>query len=253
MKSTFLSFLKFVGACLLLFTSSFFVGTKVFSAEPTLLHLDFQDGQGQTVKVSAATLVLVAGGYVDKLPLETSPRGLDLSLDASWLRANWPGGVSRLKNMDRAYVYLKAQGYASVVSNPIHWIGTETDGLGKNVVVSFPRSKIAAVSRGQKGSLTVNFRKPRDRFVKLSDGKGNPVVGAKVKTYVYWSKSDSGDLNGADFLSGGISDENGRVQVTDGDFTYAIQVISKGSPGSPAENVLIVKRFEDKEYPVTLP
>ncbi len=253
MKSNFLSILKFMGACLLLFAASFFVGTKVFSAEPTQIHLDFQDGQGQEVKVTTATLVLVSGSYVDKLPLEISPVGLDLPLDASWLRTHWPRGVSRLKNMDRAYVYLKAPGYASIVSNPIHWIGTETDGLGKNVVVSFPRSKIAAVSRGQKSSLMVNFRKPKERFVKLSDGKGNPLPGAKVKTYVYWSKSDNGDLNGADFLTEGISDGNGRVPIVDGDFTYAIQVISQGSPGNPAENVLIVKRFDDKEYPVTLP
>jgi hypothetical protein len=253
MKSTFLNFLKFAGACLFLFTGSFFVGTKVFSAEPTRLHLDFEDAQGQAVRVDKATLVLVAGGYVDKLPLEVSSKGLDLPLGAYWLQTNWPGGVSRLKNMDRAYVYLAARGYASVVSNPIHWMGSESGGLDKNVVVSFPRSKIAAVSKGQKGSLTVPFRKPKERFVKLSDGKGNPIVGARVKAYVYWSKSDDGDLNGADFLNEGISDATGRVPIMDGDFTYAIRVVSKGSPGMPAENVLIVKRFEDREYPVTVP
>lgn len=253
MKPMFLSFFKFAGICSLIFIAFFMLGTKVLSAEPTLLHLNFQDGEGQPVQVASATLVLVSGSYVDKLPLEISTNGLDLPLDASWLRANWPGGVSRLKNMDRAYLYLKASGYASVVSNPIHWIGTETGGLGKNVVISFPRSKITAVSIGQKGSLTVSFRKPNDRFVKLSDGKGNPMAGAKVKTYVYWSKSDNGDLNGADFLGEGISDATGRVPIVDGDFTYAIQVIHKASAGSPAENVMIVKRFEDKEYPVTVP
>ena len=253
MKRILLRFFKYAGACSFLLAVSFFAGAKVFSAEPTLLHLDFQDGEGRTVQVAKATLVLVAGGYVDKLPLEILPNGLDLPLDDSWLKGHWPGGVSRLKNMDRAYVYLKAPGYASLVSNPIHWMGSGTGGAGKNVVVSFPRSKIVSVNRWQKSSLTLGFRRPVERFVKLTDGKGNPSVGAKVKTYVYWSKLEDGELNGADLLGEGISDESGRVPVVDGDFTYAIQIKTKATPENKAENVLVVKRFEDKEYPVTVP
>jgi hypothetical protein len=251
MKSM-LSFLKFTGACLLIFALSFLAGTKVLLADPTVVHLDFQDGQGQQVQVIHATLVLVSGSYVDKLPLDVSADGVDLTLDASWLRKNWPGGTSRFKNMDRAYVYLKAQGYASVCSNPIHWMGTETDGLGKDVVISFPRSKTLALSKGQKSSLTVDFRKPVERFVKVSGVNGKPLAGVRVRSYVYWSKTDDGDLNGADLLGEGFSDETGRVPVIDGDFTYALKIQSKATPGNPAENVLIVKRFEDTEYPVTV-
>jgi hypothetical protein len=77
-------------------------------------------------------------------------------------------------------------------------------------------------------------------------------VGAKVKSYVFWSKTDEGELNGADFLGEGTSDKTGRVRVTDGDFTYALKIDRQASPGNPAENVLIIKRFEDKEYPVTI-
>ncbi len=253
MKPMFLSVLKYTGACLLLFAFSFMVGTKVLSAEPTLLHLDFQDEQGQPVSVTRATLVLVAGSYIDKLPLEVANHGLDLPLDASWLKANWPGGTSRFKNMDRAYVFLKAPGYASICSDPIHWIGTETDGLGKDVVISFPRGKTLAVSRGQAVSFPVNFRKSNDRFLKLSDGKGNPLAGIQVKSYIYWSKSDDGDLNGSDFLSEGTSDATGRVPVMDGDFIYAFQVTPKTADGTKAATVLIVRRFDSKEYPVTVP
>jgi len=89
--------------------------------------------------------------------------------------------------------------------------------------------------------------------VKLSAGKGKPLAGVSVKTYVYWSKTAQGDLNGADLLSEGTSDENGRVPVIDGDLTYAIQVAYKASAGKPAHTVLVLKHFEDKEYPVTLP
>jgi len=252
MKPMFLSFLKFAAVCSLLLTASFLAGTKALSAEPTLLHLDFQDGQGQKVEIAHATLVSVSGGYIDKLPLKLSTNGVDLILDGSWLRNHWPGGVSRLKNMDRAYVFLKAEGYAPVCSNPIHWMGTESDRFGKNVVISFPRSKTVAVSKGEKASLTVDFRKPVERFVKVSGGQGKPLAGVRVKSYVYWSKDDDGDLKGADFLGEGISDDSGRVPVIDGDFTYALKIISQATPGNPAENVLIVKRFEDKEYPVTV-
>ena len=252
MKSLFLSFLKFMGIGLFLLAVSFLAPTKGLSAEPTLLHLDFQDGEGQRVEVIHATLVLVAGAYVDKLPLEISDKGLDLTLDSSWLNEHWPGGKSRIKNMEQAYLYLKARGYASICSSPIHWMGTESDRMGKNVVISFPRGKTLAVSKGEKVSLTVNFRKPVDRFVKVSDGKGKVLSGVRVRSYIYWSKDEDGNLNSADLLGEGISDESGRVPVIDGDFTYALKITHKATPGHPAENVLIIKRFENKEYPVTV-
>ncbi len=75
----------------------------------------------------------------------------------------------------------------------------------------------------------------------------------KVKSYIYWSKSEDGKLNGADFLGEGISDDTGRVPLIDGDFTYAIQVTHKATSGHPADTVLVVKRFDDKEYPVAVP
>src|SRR5579862_4221674 len=114
MKTNFLNLLKFIGACSILSCVCFLAGTRALLAEPTLLHLDFRDGQGEKVTVTQATLVLVVGNYIDKLPLEISNGGLDLPLDASWLRANWPRARSRIKNMDMAYIYLKAPGYASV-------------------------------------------------------------------------------------------------------------------------------------------
>lgn len=48
MKSTFFSVFKFAAACSFLFVVYFTIGTKVLSAEPTLLHLDFQDSAGQS-------------------------------------------------------------------------------------------------------------------------------------------------------------------------------------------------------------
>jgi hypothetical protein len=255
MKRKYLSFLKLVGACLFVFALSFGAGTRVLLASPTFLHLDFQDGRGGTVALDHATLVLVTGNYVDKLPLALSAKGLDIPLDASWIRANWPGGQSRLKNMDRAYIYLKAAGYAPIVSEPIHWMGTESDGAEKNVVITFPRGKTMDISKGDAFSMVVNFRKPTDRFVRLSDGKGNPLAGVEVKSYVYWSRTDKGVLNGADLLGVGTSDADGKVPVIDGDFTYALQVTHKSYPGNPAGTVLIVKKFEEKGVvaPVAVP
>jgi hypothetical protein len=77
----------------------------------------------------------------------------------------------------------------------------------------------------------------------------------KVKSYVYWSRTDKGLLNGADLLGVGTSDENGKVPVVDGDFTYALQVTHKGYPGNPAGTVLIVKKFDEKEIeaPIAVP
>jgi hypothetical protein len=199
---------------------------------------------------------MVVGSYVEKLPLALSADGgLDIPLDASWLRDNWPKGTSQLKNVERVYVYLKAPGYATIVSDPIHWMGTESDGNEKNVVISFPRGKTLDISKGDKLSLVVNFRKPVERFVKLSDGNGNPLAGVQVKSYIYWSKTDKGSLNGADLLGVGNSDEKGKVPVVDGDFTYALRVTHKSYPGNPAGTVLVVRKFDEKELeaPVAVP
>lgn len=253
MRSICFSFLKFTGVCSLLFGIFFMAGTQAISAESTLLHLDFQDGQGSPVRVDRATLVMVVGNYVDRLPLEVTEGGVDLPLDASWLKAHWPGGKDRLKNMDRAYLFLKAPGYASICSNPINWMGTESGGLGKSVVISFPHSKIMVVMRGRKSSVTLNFREPAEKFLRLSNGKGKPLAGVKVKSYIYWSKSENGELNGADLLGEGTSDATGRVPLVDGDFTYAFQVARKDKNGDPAGNVLIVKRFEGNEHPLAVP
>ena len=108
------------------------------------------------------------------------------------------------------------------------------------------------ISKGQKLSSSLEFRKPSERFLKLSGSKGKPLVGVKVRSFVYWSKNDDGGLNGADFLEEGMTDETGRVPVADGDFTYAFQIEYKAVPGKKASTVLVVKRFEDKEYPATL-
>lgn len=252
MNDYFRRYFKYTVAFAVLLAASFLFGVKVLPAEPTLLHLDFQDQQGRKVEVMKATLVLVVGNYVDKLPLKFSGEGLDLPLDASWLRSHWPGGASRLKNVDRAYVFLTAPGYALVCSGPIQWLGTESSGLGKNVVISFPRGKTLVVSKGQKLSTTVEFRRPTERFLKVSGTQGKPLIGVHVRSYVFWSKSDNGDLNGADLLNEGSTDATGRVPVVDGDFTYAFQIDYKAAPGKKAGTVLVVKRFADKEYPAVL-
>ncbi len=256
MRTRFLGFLKFAGVCAFLFVVSFLAGTRILCADPTLLHLDFQDGQGGKVHVSHAKLVLVVDNYVDKkyLPIGADG-GVDIPLDASWLRANWPGGKNRIKNLERVYIFLKAPGYAAVCSDPIHWMGTESDGTEKNVVITFPRGKTAAISKGDKFSMTVSFRKPVDRSVKVSDGKGHPLPGVLVKSFVYWSKTDKGALNGADFLGVGTSDADGKVPVIDGDFTYALQVTRPEVDGKASGTILVVKKFEDKdqEAPVAVP
>jgi len=252
MKTYFWGFFKLTGAASLLFVLSFLLGAKFLLAEPTLLHLDFQDPQGAKIEGMKGTLVLVVGNYVDRLPLKITEDGLDLPMDASWLKAHWPGGKNRLKNMNRAYVFLKAPGYAWLCSNPIQWMGTDSGGLGKNVVVSFPRGKTLVVSQGQKLSTTLEFRKPTERFLKLSGSKGKPMSGVHVKSYVFWSKNDDGDLNGSDFLTEGLTDDTGRFPVVDGDFTYAFEIDTAAAPGKKAGTVLVVKRFEDKEYPAVL-
>ena len=252
MRPYFWGILKFVGFASIFFVLSFLLGARILLAEPTILHLDFLDQEGQKVEGVQGTLVLVVGNYVDKLPLAVTKDGMDLPMDPSWLRSHWPGGKSRLKNLNRVFVFLKGPGYAPLCSAPIQWMGSPTGGLGKEVVVSFPRGKTLSITKGQKFLSVVEFRRPTERFLKLSGSMGKPMAGVHVKSYVFWSRDDDGDLSGGDPLTEGSTDATGRFPVVDGDFTYAFQIDTKAAPGKKAGTVLVVKRFEDKDYPAVL-
>ncbi len=247
MKWIVLGLSKWTALLLTVFVFCFFVGTKLLSAEPTVLHLNFQDDQNQSIIVTQAVLILVTGNYIDRLPLTVQPDGLDFVLNKEWLMNHWPGGNDRFNNLDRAYLFLKSPGYASICSDPINWMGGKTDVPDKNVVLSFPHGKTVVVARGQKASFTLNFRKQTPRFLRLIDKQKNPIQGVRVKSYIYWSRNGTGELNKADWLGDNVSDAAGKVPVVDGDFTYAFQVTYQGNPGG---TFLIVKRFQDKEDPI---
>ena len=84
------------------------------------LVLQATDEQGHVVQVSKAELLLVAWGAAERLELAVTGSSLVIRLDESWLRSRWP---SRFTDMERVYLYLQADGYAAIRSEPFLWIG----------------------------------------------------------------------------------------------------------------------------------
>ena len=78
---------------------------------------------------------------------------------------------------------------------------------------------------GDGAQLGIVFHRPRPRFLRVVDDQRNPIPGVKVKSYLFWSDSNHcGSLAPDHFLGEGMSDQEGRVRVPDGDFEHAFLV-----------------------------
>lgn len=218
--------------------------TDVSAAE---LQLKFRDEAGQAVRPTSAELLLVAWGDAVRLNLESGVlersygsrrmviregaggltlalgKPLVLPLDEAWLHSRWP---ERFQDMSGVYLYFMADGYVPIRSERFLWIGSHGDGFGPRISdteIRFPGRNPVKVTEGQSAECELVFRRPRDRFIRLVDDDAQPVPGVKVTTYMYWSaENHCGALSGADPMGFANSGEDGRVQVPDGDYQYAI-------------------------------
>lgn len=190
------------------------------AAAGTELRLRFTDEQGQAVRLSKAELLLVAWGDAQRLELETDGPLLVLQLDESWLRPQWP----RFQGMDKVYLFLQAEDYVPIRSEAFLWIGAHGPPHGPRVgstVIAFPGGRNVTLKEGDALELTLAFRKPKKRFLRFIDDKGEPVPGVEIESYMFWSRSNHcGRLTGGDLLGETVSDQEGRAPIPDGDFEY---------------------------------
>ncbi len=192
-------------------------------ASATELGLRFVDSQHGPVQVSKAELLLVAWGDTGRLTLPIQGDHLHLDLSPSWLRSRWP---RRFPDLMRAYLYIEAQGYAPIRSQPFLWLGSRAGDRGRDagsVTISFRQGRPAILREGERAERTITFGRPTPRRVSLVGADGRPLGGVRVSAYMFWSASNHcGVLSGADSLGEYVSDDAGQLTLPDGDFEYAL-------------------------------
>lgn len=202
--------------------------TRPMDSQPaatTELRLRFVDAQRRPVQISKAELLLVAWGDADRLTLPVQGDRLHLDLSPSWLRARWP---RRFPDLMRAYLYVQAEGYAPIRSEPFLWLGSGAGDRRRDagsVTIGFRQGRPASLRDGERAERTITLRRPGPRQVTLADEDGRPLGGARVSACMFWSASNHcGVLSGAEPLGVFVSDEEGRLTLPDGDFEYALML-----------------------------
>jgi len=202
--------------------------TRPADSQPTWateLGLRLVDAQRRPVRVSKAELLLVAWGDADRLTLPVQGDHLHLDLSPSWLRSRWP---RRFPDLMRAYLYVQAEGYAPVRSEPFLWLGSRAGDRGRDadvVTIDFRQGLPARLREGERAERTITLRRPRPRRVSLVGDDGRPLGGVRVLAYMFWSASNHcGVLRGAEPLGEYVSDEAGGLMLADGDFEYALML-----------------------------
>jgi len=193
----------------------------------TKLEMTLKDVKGNAVSFAKAELLLVAWGETKRLELPTEGNQLMLSLDEEWLTSQW---TRPLSNMIAGYLYIQADGYASVRSEPFLWIGAVDIESGKakrvsELKINFPDGSGITVPEGENRKSKLVLRKPQARYLRFIDDEGKSVSGVSVTSSMFWSASNHcGFLNGVDLLDESVSDAEGRVLVPDGDIEYVFEL-----------------------------
>lgn len=192
-------------------------------ASVTELRLRFVDAGRRPVQVSKAELLLVAWGDADRLPLPVQGHHLQLDLSPSWLRSRWP---TRFPDLMRAYLYVQAEGYVPLRSEPFLWLGSRAAARGHeadSVTIDLRQGRPAVLREGEHAERTITLRRPQPRRVTLVGDDGRLLGGVRVSAYLFWSASNHcGFLSGAEPLGTFVSNEAGQFAVPDGDFEYAL-------------------------------
>lgn len=184
------------------------------------LHLRLIDSTGKPVPFSKAELLIdawLATNEQTAFPLKTDGNLLVLPLDEEIVHETW---AVKNSQWDRNYyLYLEAEGYAPVRSKGIYFIGANGE-----AVVEFHNGPKITAAKGQKKEIELTLRKPQNRSLLFVDDNHNPVSGVKVKSYMFWSRSNHcGYPQGADLLAEETSDKEGRVAIPDGEFEYLLE------------------------------
>lgn len=189
----------------------------------TKLRLRLRGATGEPVAFSKAVLFVAAWGETDSQEFATADDLLVLPLEEDSVRSYWPWTVGDLWHEYR--LYIEADGYVSMMSKPMSFIGMETrPGLATQVVVEFHNRPKVTISEGETVEAVLTMRRPQSRYLRFVDDDRKPVSGVGVTSHMFWTNANHCGIPTATLLADGVSDEDGRVLIPDGDFEYAFEL-----------------------------
>ncbi len=215
------------------------------------LRIRFRNERGDRVTISGATLLLAYWGGGEQVELKAGSPELVLDLNAAWLSSH----ASHPDAVEFATLLVSAKGYAPIESDPFAWLGFEThEGRGGKASETEIRlkDKAANISLDAVASLTLTFRRPGRRTLKLVDERGHPIGGVKVSSYMFWTaRSHCGWVSRDHPLGDAVSDGDGLAFVPDADVKYAF-VFDKPHyvlklPLDPAQETTLVTGLSSDE------
>ena len=182
------------------------------------LNLSFVDEDGRRVELSKAELLVHGWRTAERIDLEPSPDGLTLVLEPDWLRSRWWGFAQQ----EGIYLHLHAPPFDAIRSQRFRW--PVITGYGIATAIGFPGDSRAVV-KDQDVSMTLVFRPPRTRRVRLVDPAGAPLPNVPLDAFWHWGYvSRSEMLIGRELLGEHVTDADGVVEVLEGGFKYALSL-----------------------------
>jgi hypothetical protein len=192
----------------------------------TELHLRLKNSKGEPVPFSKAELLMDTWTLAPTFPLDTDGNLLVLPLEEKVVRELWMKDLPEDNILHRYFLYFEAKGYTAVRSEKIWFIGSQigVDEPDDEVVIEFHNGPRARILKGEKQEIELILREPQERRLRFIDDSQNPVPGVKVRSYMFWSSSNHcGNPQGANFLAEGVSDEEGFINIPDGEFEYLLE------------------------------
>ncbi len=188
--------------------------------------LTFRGPLQEPVAIAGAQLLVTAWGVTEQY--ELSIEGNVVRVD---MEATRPEFADRIADT-RGFVYVKAAGYAPVMSEAFTWPAASVP-----TVIDFRNGRRLAIAKGAKASLDIPIRRPLPRRVRLVDLEGRAVVGAKVEAAAYWrTPNHCGFLNGRDVLASSSTNEDGTVDIPDVDGPHVFSLLEPQMLFADADN-----------------
>ncbi|RPJ64357.1 MAG: hypothetical protein EHM23_00635, partial [Acidobacteria bacterium] len=187
------------------------------------LRLRLVDEKGQTVPRAQAEVLLTVWGDIHRHPLVVEGEFVVVSTEASAVDRWWPELAGQA--WAEAQILIKAPGYAPIKSDPAPWfriVDREADCV-RRASVRFPRHEPFEIEIGESVVRDFRLRRPQQRSIRAASEDGRPISGWPVEAFMFWSNENHcGHPSGIDFLTKAFTDENGAIQVPDGEFEYLL-------------------------------
>ena len=204
---------------------------------------------GTAVNLSAAEIYVDPWGGGETYKVQ--PRGSEvrIPLDARWPCSQDPAWCS-WHDLD-ARITLRADGYEHIRSDHFPWL----NGSGDTTVLRFPEGLERRIEPGKVMTLTVPFRRPTARRLRVIDAAGHPITDAGIMIRELLSLSNHcGGPEGTTVFEG-KTDSGGQVVLPPGQVEFWVRVLKPHHVVVPTPRYdldWIIGRFDAPESRIVL-